>query len=554
MAPKIPVIAIVGRPNVGKSTLFNRIVGRQQAIVEDIPGVTRDRVYAMVERFVVPFLLVDTGGFELEPEDELGKQVVEQTLLAAEEADVILAIFDGSLGCQEGDRDVVELLRRYNKTVYYIVNKCDGDEQGLRVADFYRLGIDTLYDCSALHGRRVNLLTEMFLQKLPNYQALLSSATARRERIAAASEQAQLRAEQIADDELLENAFDDALPDEESEFGDGEEMPDGEASQMPSFAPVYVPGENDESESDYERQHRLLPLEQSTARDDRPRAAEIDFSQLPEDEGEAPAPELPLIRVAIVGRPNVGKSTLLNTLTGERRAITSSIAGTTRDTLDLTIRRDGQDYLLVDTAGLRKKARVTDALERYSTLRSLRALSEADVAVVVIDATEGPSEQDAKIIGLAHEQGVGLVFAVNKWDLVEKSHRTVHAFTKKIRETFKFAPYAPIVFVSALSGRRCPKVIETVKEVAYERMKRVSTNRLNQTLQKALKRFSPPPFRGREIKLYYGVQVDVAPPRFSLFFNYPRALHFSFLRFLKNSVRDEFGFEGTDIKLMPRKR
>ncbi|MFN8391542.1 MAG: ribosome biogenesis GTPase Der [Bdellovibrionota bacterium] len=549
MAPKIPVIAIVGRPNVGKSTLFNRILGRQQAIVEDLPGVTRDRNYAMIERFRVPFLLIDTGGFEVDPEGEIAKQVVEQTLLAAEEADVILAVFDGALGCQEGDRDVVQLLRRYNKQVYYIVNKCDGEEQGLRVADFYQLGIDTLYDCSALHGRRVNVLVETILESLPDYQKLLASAQARKERIAQAAAAAKRIADVHAEEEEFENAELSTSEDEEEQ----EYVEQEEEYQPRSFAPVFVPGESEQSAQEYEREHRILPLSMSEARDDGDVDEEpvYDFNA---EEGPIEVPKLETIRVAIVGRPNVGKSTLLNTLTGEQRAITSAVAGTTRDTLDLKIRRDGQDFLLVDTAGMRRKSRVTDSVEHYSTLRSLRALSEADVAVVVIDAVEGATDQDVKIVGLAHEQGTGIVLAINKWDLVEKSHTTVHAFTKKLRESLKFAPYAPIVFVSALSGRRCPKIIEAVREVAHERMKRVSTHALNQTLQRALKRFAPPPFRGREIKLYYGVQVDVAPPRFSLFFNYPKALHFSFMRFLKNSVRDEFGFEGTDIKLMTRQR
>ncbi len=548
MAVKIPIIAIVGRPNVGKSTLFNRALGERRAIVEDMPGVTRDRNYAMVESFEVPFLLVDTGGIETDPEDPLGKQVVEQALLAAEEADVIISLFDGSAGCQQGDEDVVAILRRYNKPVYYVVNKCDGDEQALRTADFYQLGIDTIYDCSALHGRRVQLLFRQILEELPNYASLLASAKSRREREEAGADMARSIAAEDSEAEL--EVTDDG---DEGDFeGYGEE----ESDTPPSFAPVYLPGDDEElSAEDYDREHRHLEIADSVPRET-PDEIEHwrDDPQALEDEADAEN-KIDVIRVAIVGRPNVGKSTLLNTLTGERRAITSPIAGTTRDTLDLEMRRDGQDFLLVDTAGLRKTGKLIDAVERYSALRSMRAMAAADVAVVVLDATDTPTDQDAKIVGLAHEQGLGIVIAVNKWDLVEKSsHKTVHAFTEKLREAFKFAPYAPIVFVSAQSGRRCPRILETAREIAYERAKRVSTPRLNNVLKRAIRKFSPPPYRGRDIKLYYGVQVDMSPPRFALFFNYPRVLHFSFLRFLKNSLRQEFGFMGTDIKLLPRKK
>ena len=545
MAPKTPVIAIVGRPNVGKSTLFNRVLGEKRAIVEDTPGVTRDRNYALIERFKVPFLLVDTGGFETDPEGEIEEEVVKQTLVAAEEADIVISLFDGSAGCQPGDRDVVDLLRRYNKPVFYVVNKCDGEEQGMRVNDFYQLGIDTIYDCSALHGRRVTVLIETILATLPNYQALLDSAKAIRARIEEAAKFAQQIAAQDEDSELDNEDYED--PDEI------DEEPEEEETSRATFAPVFIPEESEQSAEAYEKEHRLLPLDWSEPREDgHPEPEDFDIEDAPVSNFDIPT--LELIRVAIVGRPNVGKSTLLNTLSGEKRAITSPIAGTTRDTLDLKVRREGQDFLLVDTAGLRKQARVTESLEHYSTMRSIRALTEADVAVVMIDATSGPKDQDAKILGLAHERGAGIVIVVNKWDLVEKTHRTVHEFTTQVREAFKFAPYAPVLFISAESGRRCPRVLDTVLAVARERTKRIATNSLNRTLQKALKSFSPSPYRGRDIKLYYGVQVDVAPPRFSLFFNYPRALHFSFLRYLKNSVRNEFGFEGTDIKLMPRRR
>ena len=550
MAPKTPVVAIVGRPNVGKSTLFNRVLGARKAIVEDIPGVTRDRNYALIERFSVPFLLIDTGGFEKDPEEEIGKQVVEQTLMAAEECDIILALFDGSVGCQPGDEDVVALLRRYKKSVVYVVNKCDGAEQALRVADFYSLGVPELKDCSALHGRGVHELIETILQELPNYQALLSSTQARKDREREAAKQAQSVADASADEYDEDESSGPTAPwadDDGEEFEDFEE--DGtDESAPPRFAPVYLPGEGEEAE--YVKQFRVRPLSEGVVSSD---DAEPEDDEAEDEEDYIP--NIPLINIAIVGRPNVGKSTLLNTLTGERRAITSPVAGTTRDLLDLTITRDGQEYRIIDTAGLRKKARVEeDSIERYSTLRSLAALSECDVAVVMIDATTGVTEQDTKIVGLAHEQGKGLIYAVNKWDLMEKNHKTVHEFTKDLREALKFAPYAPVLFVSALSGRRCPRILEVAKEVAVSRAMRISTNRLNRLLKKAVLRLSPPVYRGRPIKLYYANQVDTAPPRFILFFNFPRALHFSYMRFLKNSIRDQYPFEGTDIKLVAKKR
>lgn len=549
MTVRVPIVAIVGRPNVGKSTLFNRILGERRAIVEDVPGVTRDRNYALVERFSVPFVIVDTGGFEKEPEDPLGRAVVEQTLLAAEECDVILAVFDGSTGLHPGDEDVADLLRRYQKPIYYVVNKCDGAEQAIRVAEFYSLGLDRILDVSALHGRGVRDMIDTVLSELPQYEDLLALVRERQQRERDAREEARLRAAQMdEDDDDDEGTFeagggdDDDLAEEDLQDGDPYEGPGSEVR----FAPVYVPGETELSEDDYEKSFRLRPLERTLKRE-----AGDDASE----ESEADEiPEIPCINIAIVGRPNVGKSTLLNTLTGERRAITSPIAGTTRDILDLTLTRDGQQFLIVDTAGLRKKAKVEDKVERYSTLRTLHALGACDVAVVLIDAVDGATEQDTKIAGLAHEQGKGIIIAVNKWDLVEKDHKTVKEYTDRVREAFKFAPYAPIIYISALSGRRCPRVLESARHAAEERLKRVSTSRLNRVLERAIARNMPSQYRGRSIKMYYSTQVDTAPPRFALFFNYPRALHFSFMRYLKNVIREEFGFDGTDIKLMARKR
>ncbi|MCL4145657.1 UNVERIFIED_CONTAM: hypothetical protein GTU68_016368 [Idotea baltica] len=439
MALRTPIIAILGRPNVGKSSLFNRIYGRQKAIVEDQPGVTRDRNYAKVDRYEFPFYLVDTGGFDIEGKEDLSDEIRIQARLAAEEADHVLVVFDASQGVQAADSEIIDLLRSSNTPRTYLANKCDGVEQDGLVADFYSLGVDEVVPISALHRRGVKELVPRMLEGLPNYTALKTGS-------------------------------------------------------------------------------------------------------------------LDQIRLAIIGRPNVGKSTLVNTLLGERRAITSDIAGTTRDSLDLELTRDGQDYVIVDTAGLRKKARISEEVERFSTLRSLRAINESDVSVILLDATQGPTEQDAKIVGLAHDAGRGIVLVVNKWDAIEKDHKSVKKFKDQVRQTFKFTPYAPIIFASALSGKRCPKIVEVAKQVAEARIRKIPTAALNETLTKAMRRRTPPVVRGRILKLFYASQVEIAPPRVLLFFNYPQSVHFSYLRFLKNAIREDFDFPGCDIKLVCRKR
>jgi len=310
----------------------------------------------------------------------------------------------------------------------------------------------------------------------------------------------------------------------------------------PTFAPVFIP-EDDDTAQAYDRQHKLRNMPATKKRLEDEHEAEPDaYSQIE------------TIRIAIVGRPNVGKSTFLNKVLGEDRAITSSVAGTTRDSLDVTITRNGQEFCLIDTAGIRKKARITDRIEKFSVFRSLQALSSCDVTLLVLDATTGPVEQDAKVLGIAHEEGKGVVIAINKWDLIEKDHKSVTKFKEQIRDVFKFTPYAPILFISAKTGQRCPKVLDVVKTVAEERAKRVPTGRLNRILKRSFIKHVPPVYRGRPVKLYYGAQIMTAPPRFALFFNYPKALHFSYLRYLKNSIRDEFGFDGTDIKLSLRRR
>lgn len=540
MSERIPIIALVGRPNVGKSTLFNALVGNERAVVDDQPGVTRDRNYAFTDRFSIPFYVVDTGGLEKDPVDELHKFVVEQTMVAIEEADVVIAIFDANVGLQPGDEDVVGILRKTDKPVYYFANKCDSVELLARAADFYALGVDEILDVSALGGRNIKQSIEKVLTELPDYKELFDASEKRLADEAHAEESAR---SELPEEELT--AFLESQEVEAAIDSDGGQEEVFEATDF-EFPPVFVPGETQQSQDEYIREYRLLEKRRG------------DFSNEDDDEvspDESFTEELAKpIKIAIIGRPNVGKSTLLNSLVGEKRAITSDIAGTTRDKIEARLERDGQNFVVIDTAGLRKQGKVSEGLEKYSVLRSLRAIAECDVAVVVLDATSGPVEQDEKIVGLAHEEGKGIVIAINKWDAVEKDHKTAKEFEQNIRDVFNFTPYAPLLFISALSGKRTGKVLEAVRDVAISRTRRVKANRLNRVLQRAVKKHTPPVYRGNPIKLYYGVQVATCPPKMALFFNYPKEVHFSYLRYLKNELRDSFGFEGTDIKFFLRKR
>ena len=545
MKPRTPILAIIGRPNVGKSTLFNRIVGARRAVVEDIPGVTRDRNYALVERFEIPFFLVDTGGFEKAPEGVLGNVVVEQVRVAVEEADVILGIFDAQSGCQPGDFDVIELLRRCDKPVLYVANKCDSETHEALGADFYQLGISRVYTCSAAHGRGVEEFLDDALMRLPDFKELSAWAQAEEEREKHAIDEAEHLGRQGL---AFEDEFQSEGESKERDTGD-----DADEVIEPHFAPVFVPGESEESADEYLRSHRVLRVEDSLP---------VRRARTPEDVFEfeeairpgTPPPDISCIRLALVGRPNVGKSTLFNALFGEERAITSPVAGTTRDTLYVSIEHEGQKFELMDTAGLKKQGRIVDTIEKYSVFRALGALANCDVAVVLIDAEQGPTEQDGKIVGFAHEQGKGLLLVVNKWDLIEKHQRIVQEFKQKMQDAFKFTPYAPLIFISAKSGKRCFKVLDEVRRIGVERSKMVPTGPLNRLLKEAAKKVSAPSYRGMPVKLYYAAQIDCAPPRFVFFFNHPKHVHFSYLRFLKNTIRSEFGFDGSDIKIVTRKR
>jgi GTP-binding protein len=555
---RIPVLAIVGRPNVGKSTLFNRIVGKRLAIVEDTPGVTRDRHYAHVENYYsIPFSVVDTGGITGEDDDQISQAVREQSLVAIEEADIIITLFDGREGLLAGDEEVVEILRPRSKDVLYVVNKCDGAEQLSRVNDFYSLGLEEFHDISALHGRNVRALIEKALQNLPDYQELFAAHN----RDTEISEQAILEAELEFDKTNSEPIFEDKTEQEEDSYLNNEEEIEEEEEDAievePDFAPVFIPADEDDDEAQYDKIYKTRSL------NDTPREH---FQNTPEEDDEIAAldddteqrheiEEIECIRFSIIGRPNVGKSTLLNTLIGEQRAITSPIAGTTRDALQVEMTKNDQKFMIVDTAGLRRKGKIEESsIERYSVLRAISAISESDVAILVIDAVEGPTEQDAKILGLAHEQGRGIVIAVNKWEMIEKDHRTVHAFKDRIKEIFKFAPYAEPAFISAKSGKGCPQLFGIVKKIAYSSKRRVKTRILNEVLKKRLRQVIPPSYRGRPIKFSYAVQIGSTPPRFALFFNYPQKAHFSYLRLIRNTIIKEFNFIGTDVKFALKKR
>ncbi len=444
MTRRVPVISIIGRTNVGKSTLFNKLAGRRLAVVEDEAGVTRDRNYSFIRRHRHPFTLIDTGGLVGEEDLTFADSVREQAEIAISESDLIIALFDGFNGLHPQDPDVVDFLRRAGKPVLWVINKCEKKESQQRAADFYQLGIDEVHCISAAHSEGLHELVLNFWRKL-----------------------------KIEDDTIWEEQ----------------------------------------------------------AEDER-------------------------IKIAIVGKPNAGKSTLINKLLGEDRLVTSAIAGTTRDEVQVEVKRDDQTYVLVDTAGLRRKARVEDeTVERYSNLRTLRALAMCDIAVLMLDATEGlPSDQDARIAQLIHERGKGLIIVVNKWDCIEKDHRTVKDFKANLQQVLKFVRYAPIIFTSALTGKRCPHILEKAKEVYQTARVRIPTSDLNRILTRALQQNQPPVYRGEPIKLFFATQIEVAPPTFVLFMNHPRHLNFSYKRYIQNSIRDEFPFEGTDIRVVCKKR
>jgi GTP-binding protein len=427
------IVAIVGRPNVGKSTLFNRILGRRMAIVEDVPGVTRDRNYAEVSRYAKRFTLIDTGGFEPTSNDRLLAQMREQSQLAIEEADVILFVMDGREGLNPADEEVTGMLRQVDKPVLFVVNKVDGPSQEASLGEFYALGIGELYPVSAEHRLGVGSLVDDILALLPEYD---------------------------------------------------------------------------------ETQEALTET-----------------------------------RLSIIGRPNVGKSSLVNRLLGYERVVANPTAGTTRDSVDTPFFYNEKRYVLIDTAGIRRKGRVSQKLEKYSVIHALKALDRTHIAMVVIDAEEGVTDQDLTIAGYAYERGRAVILIVNKWDLVEKDNTTMGNYVKDVRGAFKFLPDSPIHFVSALTGQRINKIMADVEIVSDEFNRKVSTAELNRVLKDAELNHPPPMFRGRRLKLFYATQTAVRPPTFVVFVNKSEGIHFSYERYLMNCLRHAFGFVACPIRL-----
>ncbi len=433
----LPVVAIVGRPNVGKSTLFNRIAGERIAIVEDKPGITRDRIYAQGEWTGKRFHLIDTGGLEFGGEDVFIDHVRHQVELAVDEADVIIFVVDGREGLMPSDEEVATWLHRADKPVVLAVNKADNRRLREDMYEFYSLGFDEVIPISALHGTGTGDLLDAVVSRFPD------------------------REEEVFDEDT--------------------------------------------------------------------------------------------IRVSVIGRPNAGKSSLINAILGQERVIVSPIPGTTRDAVDTPLHRDGQDFVLVDTAGIRKRGKVYESTEKYSVLRALRAIERSDVALIVLDGERGIAEQDKRIAGYAHEAGCASIFVVNKWDAVEKDDKTMDRFRREIMKAFSFMDYAPILFVSAKTGQRVHKILPAVQEVAEQHAMRVSTSVLNQVLTDAMLTTPPPSERGKRLKIRYGTQVSVNPPTIVLFCNDPELAHFSYLRYLENRFREAFGFRGTPLRIRLRK-
>lgn len=433
-----PIVAIVGRPNVGKSTLFNRISGTRKAIVDDFPGVTRDRNYVDVTWDDRPFTLIDTGGFEPEAKDRLLSQMREQAILAVEEADLIIFLADGKEGLTPNDSEIAHLLRRSMKPLVFAVNKIDSQKRMEGLYDFYSLGLSEPIPVSAEHGIGVGELMDKVLGLIPEY--------------------------------------------------------------------------------------KQEPLSEDT------------------------------IKLAVIGRPNVGKSSLINQLLGYERVIVSDIPGTTRDTIDTLLTKDDKKYLLIDTAGIRKKGRVSQKLEKYTVVQALRSMERCDVVLLLIDAVEGVTEQDTKVAGYAHEKGKGCVIVINKWDLVEKDTKTYDKYVEDVRFKLKYLDYAPMISISALTGQRAAKVLEIVDKVSEECKKRIGTGILNRAFEEMTREHYPGLFGNKRVKLYYITQTGVKPPTFAVFVNYPEGIHFSYERYLENKIREAFGFEGTPIRLYFRKR
>ena len=505
----IPIVAIVGRPNVGKSTLFNRILGTRTAIVEDRARTTRDRLYGDAEWNGRRFVIVDTGGLELSPDDPIEAKVQEQARLAIAEADVIVFVVEAISGMLPADQEAAEILRTAKAPVLVAVNKADNDRREVEAAEFYAMGWEQTYPVSAAHGRGVADLLDALVWALPPET----------------DEEVARKAREVESEAFAREAAAGSLKpfvvgqgeygDEDDEEGDDEDDDDDE--------------EGDEAD-------------EIAARWDAEIAADAD---------RRPA------AIAFVGRPNVGKSSLLNALLGEERSIVSAIPGTTRDSIDTPLQWGRSEIVLIDTAGIRRRGRVASgpAAERYSTLRALKAISRSDVAVLVIDAVEGLTTQDAHVAGYVVEEGKGLVVAVNKWDLLEdKTDRTFDQYVEWIRSQAPFLDFAPVISISAKTGQRVSRVLEAAVDIWAERRKRIPTGELNRLVSSATERNVPPMVKGRRPKIFYATQAAVAPPTFVFFANDSASVHFSYRRYLENRLRESFGFDGTPIRLVFRDR
>jgi len=511
VADGLPIVAVVGRPNVGKSTLFNRVVGERAAIVEDRARTTRDRLYGEAEWNGRRFMIVDTGGLEVDPTDPIEARVQDQARVAITEADVIVFVVEAISGLTPADEEAAALLRRATAPVLVAVNKSDNAKRELEAAEFYALGWDRTVPIAAIHGRGVADLLDDVVAALP----LESEAEVARKRREA---EADAFARDVEAGRL-------------EPYVVGEDGEDAEPSP-------------DEEDVDLDRAPSAEDLEadESVRRWDALIASEVD---------DAPP------AIALVGRPNVGKSSLLNALLGQDRMIVSDIPGTTRDAIDTRLPWGRTEIVLIDTAGIRRRGKVAagQAADRYSTLRSFRAISRADVAVLLVDAVDGLTAQDAHIAGFVVEEGRGLVVAVNKWDAVEeKTGTTFDQYVAWIRHEAPFLDFAPVVSISAKTGQRVSRVLELAVDIWAERRRRVPTGELNRLVGAAVARQEPPAVKGRRPKIFYATQAGVAPPTFVFFARDAAAVHFSYRRYLENQLRETFGFDGTPIRLVFRER
>ncbi len=549
----LPIVAVVGRPNVGKSTLFNRVVGERSAIVEDRPRTTRDRLYAPAEWNGRRFIVVDTGGLERRPGDAIEEKVQEQARLAIEEADAIVFVVDAAAGETPSDAEVAELLRTARVPVLVAINKADNTKRELEGAEFYGLGWEETYHISALHGRGVADLLDAIVWALPPES---EAEVERKRREAEAEEWAEEEAAWESDGGAfaLDRQITDGMGPGEGRSVDGgastrktgagdrdtDEDPDDEGLDDGLGDEIEAVGFEDDGvagDEEWEDRESLRT---------RPEAAA----------GTATDPAPIPVSVAIVGRPNVGKSSLLNRLLGEERAIVSDVPGTTRDVIDTHLEWNGLQVRLVDTAGMRRRGKVAGgpAAERFSALRALKAVSRADVAVLVLDAVDGLTAQDAHVAGYVVDEGKGLVIALNKWDLVEKDEHTFDGYADRIRRDAPFLDFAPLVAISAKTGQRVGRILEEAAEIAAERRRRVPTAELNRLLRDATFRQPAPSVKGKRPKFYYATQASTQPPSFVIFTSDASSVHFSYQRYLENRLRAAFGFAGTPIRLVFRDR